>query len=429
MKPEQILLVSQQGWFRFAAGEMREIAPWPELTGAAVVVIDFADSQVGIQSTKGKPEYAAAQIEKVVRAEGAVEGPIQVFVHKQMRHADSCQTLYTAVALDDWQRHQDWAQRQRDHCMVVPLVAMLTTGSGKDEPLRMVRTGQQIHAYGESDNKMHYATAAAIGTDATDYLAPVRTMMAQLRASGWRSAAGVRWGAVRTDDAGTEQTLLARLAELGGLEARLLPHESFRTEGGKAASVLPGLLASMPVRGFVASGLQRLAWLSEGYVMPLAAMVAVVALGLGGLAVYAEQSAVQERQAVRALNDEMEPLRTRVAAATAAGGTGVESADLAFARQLGFAATHDPVRMLTTVRQAAGTGVRIQRVQLAKADQASKARFRIDGVVANGSSVELSRFLGALRAQGWEAESTTPNDGSVGAFAYHLRRVASGGNS
>jgi hypothetical protein len=365
----------------------------------------------------------------VERAEGAVEGPIQVFVHKQMRHADSCQTLYTAVALDDWQRHQDWAQRQRDHCMVVPLVAMLTTGSGKDEPLRMVRTGQQIHAYGESDNKMHYATAAAIGTDATDYLAPVRTMMAQLRASGWRSAAGVRWGAVRTDDAGTEQTLLARLAELGGLEARLLPHESFRTEGGKAASVLPGLLASMPVRGFVASGLQRLAWLSEGYVLPLAAMVAVVALGLGGLAVYAEQSAVQERQAVRALNDEMEPLRTRVAAATAAGGTGVESADLAFARQLGFAATHDPVRMLTTVRQAAGTGVRIQRVQLAKADQASKARFRIDGVVANGSSVELSRFLGALRAQGWEAESTTPNDGSVGAFAYHLRRVASGGNS
>lgn len=429
MKPEQILLVSQQGWFRFAAGEMREIAPWPGLTGATVVVVDFADSQVGIQSTKGKPEYAAAQIEKVVRAEGAVEGAMQVFVHKQVRHTDSCQTLYTAVALDDWQRHQDWAQRQPDHCMVVPLVAVLASGLDKDEPLRLVRTGQQIHAYGESDNKMHYATAAAIGTDATDFLAPVRTVMAQLRASGWKSAGGVRWGAVQTEDVSTEQSLLTKLGELGALEARLMPHESFRAEGGKVASVMPGLLAGMPVRGFVASGLQRLAWLSEGYVLPLAAMVAVVALGLGGFAFYAEQSALQEQQAVRALRGEMEPLRARLAAASAAGGTDVESAELAFARQLGFAATHDPVRMLTTVRQVAGAGVRIQRVQLAKADQASKARFRIDGVVANGSSVELSRFLGALRAQGWEAESTTPNDGSVGAFAYHLRRVASGGNS
>lgn len=428
MKAEQILLVTSQGWSCLAQGELRPVAPWPDLKGSAIVVVDFTDAQVGVQSSKGKAEYAAAQIEKAVREEGAVEGPLKVFVHKQVRHTDSSQSLYTAVALEDWQQFETWSSRQPDHCLVVPVVALLAA-AGVGDKIRMLRIGQNLHAYAESDNRLHFATAAALGSDATDFVAPVRTVLAQLRASGWKASNEVRWGAALADDLTAEQDLLTQLGALGATEGKLLAHESYRAGTGKAASALPGLLDALDARSLTASFLQRMAWLSERYVMPLMALVAVVTLGLGAFSLYAEQLIARERQSIDSLQGEIGQLRARVEKVTAAQAASVEGGDLAFARQLGFAATHDPIRMLTTVRRAAGSTVRVQRVQLAKIDQSNKARFRVDGVVANGSSAELSRFLGELRVQGWQAESTTPADGTAGAFAYFLRPVAPGGKS
>lgn len=424
MNAEQILLVTPQGWSCLAQGELRPVSPWPDLKGSAIVVVDFADSQVGVQSSKGKPEYAAAQIEKAVRAEGAVEGPLKVFVHKQVRHTDSSQSLYTAVALEDWQQFETWASRQPDHCLIVPVVALLA-GSGVGDKIRLLRIGQNLHGYAESDNRLHFATAAALGSDATDFVAPVRTVLAQLRASGWKGSNEVRWGTALADDLAAEQDLAA----LGATDAKLLAHASYRAGTGKAVSAIPGLLEELDARSLTASFLERMAWLSERYVMPLTALVAVVTLGLGGFVLYAEQMIARERQGIDSLQGEMKQLRARVDKVTATQAASVEGGDLAFARQLGFAATHDPIRMLTTVRRAAGSTVRVQRVQLTKVDQSSKARFRVDGVVANGSSAELSRFLGELRAQGWQAESTTPSDGTAGAFAYFLRPLAPGGKS
>ena len=428
MNAEQILLVTPQGWSCLAQGELRPVSPWPDLKGSAIVVVDFADSQVGVQSSKGKPEYAAAQIEKAVRAEGAVEGPLKVFVHKQVRHTDSSQSLYTAVALEDWQQFETWASRQPDHCLIVPVVALLA-GASVGDKIRLLRIGQNLHAYAESDNRLHFATAAALGSDATDFVAPVRTVLAQLRASGWKGSNEVRWGTALADDLAAEQDLVAQLAALGATDAKLLAHASYRAGTGKAVSAIPCLLEELDARSLTASFLERLAWLSERYVMPLMALVAVVTLGLGGFALYAEQMIARERQGIDSLQGEMKQLRARVDKVTATQAASVEGGDLAFARQLGFAATHDPIRMLTTVRRAAGSTVRVQRVQLTKVDQSSKARFRVDGVVANGSSAELSRFLGELRAQGWQAESTAPSDGTAGAFAYFLRPLAPGGKS
>lgn len=428
MNAEQILLVTPQGWSSFAQGELHPVAPWPDLKGSAVVVVDFADAQVGVQSSKGKAEYAAALIEKAVRDEGAVEGPLKVFVHKQVRHTDSSQSLYTAVGLEDWQQFETWAARQTDHCLIVPAVALLAA-SGLDEKIRLLRVGQNLYGYAESDSRLHFASAAALGSDATDFVAPLRTVVAQLRASGFKGSNDVRWGAALADDLASEQDLVAQLSAFGVGDARLMPHEAFRAGAGKSVSAIPGLLAGLDGSLLAASFVERLAWWSERYVLPLTALVAVVTLGLGGFALYAEQMIARERQTTDALQGEMQQLRARVEKVTAAQAGAVNGGDLAFARQLGFAATHDPIRMLTTVRRAAGSTVRVQRVQLAKLDQSSKARFRVDGVVANGSSAELSRFLGELRAQGWQAESTTPSDGTAGAFAYFLRPVAPGGRS
>lgn len=427
MKPEQIVFVSSQGWFHFAHGQVHEIQPWPTLQGPAAVVVDFADAQVGVQFCKGKAAYAAAQIERTVRDEGLIEGAVHVCIHRQIGHADSSQSLYTAVSLPQWQELQSWAARQPDHCMVMPLAGLLAVQRSADEAL-VLRSGSQLHVFGERDGRMHYAAAAALGTDPSDFVIPVRAALGQLKLGGWKgSARSCRWAAARASDLAGEHRLLAHLAEAGVAEARLLPHDVFAAEAPAPAqgsvSGLPALLQDVPARAWAVPALHQLAWFSEKHVLPLAATVAVVAVGLGVFAFFADRMASGAQSSAAALTSEVEDLRQRLGTASDLRAASLDAPELVFARQMGFAVVHDPVRMLATVRKAAGQQIRIQRVQLTKANPPVPARFRVDGVVADGSPEALSRFLAALRADGWQAESTAPGDSASGAFAYHLRAV------
>lgn len=426
MKPDQIILVCAQGWFQLAEGRCRELQPWADVKGSALVVVEFAQSQVGVQSCKGKAEYAAAIIEKAVRAEGAVDGPLQVFVHRQIRHADSSSVLYTAIPLDVWQQFQTWSQQQPDHCLIVPL-AGLFLGKAADEQLQVLRVGSQLHAYSAAGSKMYYAGATAIGSDPADLHAPLRTVVMQLRASGWSGAPkGLRWGAVLSDDLDVERGLMGKLAEAGLNDARLMPHESFRIGEAACATVLPHLLDTMDSKAIQAPWLGRMAWLSESYVVPLAALIAVMTVGLGTFAFFSNHLIAQEQANLQALQGESEQLRQRVSLVDRTNASALDPAEASFVRQLGFAAVHDPIQMLSTVRQAARPGVRVQRVQLIKTDSQAKPRFRVDGVVDGPANQELRRFLAELLAQGWQAESVSPNDGSSGAFAYLLKPAVPG---
>lgn len=426
MKPQQIILIGSQGWFDLVDGQCVERKPWADVNGPALVVVDFPDSQTGVQASPGKPEYAAAQIEKSVRAEGSIEGPLHVIVHRQVTHEKSCLTLYTAISLEQWQEYQSWAKRQSDHCLLVP-VAGLLGAQPADEHVHVLRMGSQLHALYAHGNRLHYASAATLGRDAGSRQAQMRTMLSLLRANGWDGVAkGFRWGCALTDDLDAERQLLGLgdQTQGGTMNARLLPHESFKQAGQALMSALPDMLTGLPSKAMAAPLPARLAWLSEKYVLPLAAMLAVIAIGLGGFALLAERMIRDEQQVLAGMQGESTALRDRVTQANRLQASGMNDETVNFARQLGYAAMFDPVRMLGNVRRAAGPAIRIQRLQLTRTTQRSEPQFRIDGVVSNGSNEELSRFLGELRGQGWKAESATPSDSSIGAFAYILQPIA-----
>jgi hypothetical protein len=429
MKTEQIIFISPQGWFQIANRESREIKPWSDLKGPALVVVDFSESQVGLQACQGRPEYAAAQIEKQVRAGGGVDGPLHVFVHRQNTLADSSLALYTAVSLERWQAFQTWSSRQADHCMVIPVAALLT-GAVTGNELLILRVGSQLHGFSASASRMHYAGVAALGQQARDFQAPLRTLINQLRLSGWKGAAReVRWANVFCDSLDAERALVGELSDGDLIDAKLVPHDALRShQGTGGATALPHLLDTTGAGAIQAPWLPRLAWLSEAYVMPLAAMLAVVAIGLGAFAFFAQNQVVTQLQAAQAVEGEIETLRERVAAVTPSEAAAkMAPASVAFVKELGFSAVHDPVRMLSTVRQAADGNVRVQRLQLIKASSSAKnPYFRVDGVALGGSNDSLRRFLSALRVQGWQAESAPTNDGALGAFAYDLKPVSAG---
>ena len=209
-----------------------------------------------------------------------------------------------------------------------------------------------------------------------------------------------------------------------GLQANVLPHETFKqNSGGQIFSALPAELNAAESKAIEAPLVSKMAWLSEVYMTPLTAMVAAVALGLGGYAFFTQYTAATETQQAEGLKSEVEALRLRATAASQLVAVGPDAASAAFLKQIGFSASHNPVTMLATLRQAAGQQVRIQRLQLVKPDQAANPVFRVDGVVTDGSSATLGRFLADLKAKGWQPEATTPNDNAFGAFAYLLKPV------
>lgn len=428
MNPDQIIFISSLGWFLFKDGSCSPIDAWSGLEGSALVVVDFEQSQSGVQACKGKPEYAAALIEKSVRLEGQVEGPLQVFIHKQIRHTDSTLALFTAVPLETWQQLQSWSQGQRDHCLIVPLVGLLPA-MAKEGNAHVLRSGTQLHAFCEADGKMHYAGATALGTDVADMQAPLRTLIAQLRSStGSAQIAGALWSSTLNNEMATEQELAGLLAGLSSLDVKLVPHATLSGDGtAHKTSAIPHLIAATGSKAVHASGLSKLAWMSESFVLPLAAMIAVIAVGLGGFVVFSNQKAQQQTLAAASMRGEMEGLRQRVAMLDQSQPPSGPDATVELIRQLGHAAIYDPVRMLNTIRNAAGAGLRIQNVQLIKADSNNRARFQVDGLVINGRNDELSRFLSELRLDGWQAQPTTPRDNSVGAFAYQLTPVVTRG--
>lgn len=421
MKSSQVLFVSPQGWMQFNDGRGIALKPYPRLDAPTVVVVDFEQSQSGVQATKGKAVHAAAQIEKSVRTEGQLEGPLQVFVHQQVRHVDSALSFYTAVPLDSWQMLQSWAKGQRDHCLLVPVGGLLV-GATLDRHVHIFRSGMHLRAYSQLGGKLHYAEATGLGESESDMQMLLRALVSQLQSSmGSDAIDGFLWSSAFSADAGSDQALASMLAEVSGKSVKLLPHESLRCEQvGRGFTALPHLISAAGQGAAQAPTLSRLAWLSEAYVLPLSMVVGVSALGLAGFAFMAHKQADTEMLADTAARSEMEVLHQRAVAANQVLSTDASTPATSLVRDLGRAAIYDPVHLLATVRVAAGPSLRIKGLQLVKADNENPARFRIQGVVEDGRNDELSRFLSELGQEGWLFTPTNPADGSLGAFAYDL---------
>ena len=422
---DQIIFVNSQGWTRFADGQATELKPWTGVHGTTVLAVDFADSFVGVQASKGKPEYAAAQIEKSVRSEGGLEGPLQVFVHKQLRHAGSTLTFYTAIPLLLWQQLQDWCNAQPDHCLVIPLAGLLPT-SGLAGRAQIFRSGAKLMGYRASATRIWYAEAAVLGSGAAEQRAPLRALMIQLDLNSTDGAVQLcDWGLIASEDVEAERRVTSTLAEGGVLQADMLPQTEFAGSPDRTlVTALPYLLDRAPAKVVQAPWLSRLAWMSEAYVVPLGAMIVVVALGLGALAYVSQNMAADEQKYADGLQSEIAILRARVAVVERLDNSSVNVETRKLVSELAFAASHNPVQMLAAIRRAAGSDVRIQRLQLVKASSGARPHFRVDGVVTATSNESLGRFLANMRMQGWQAESAAPTDSTSGAFAYILQPIA-----
>ena len=420
MIADKILLVTREGWLSLSAGEFSEIPSLPKLKGPTLVVTDFDEAPVGVLRFEGKPAYAAALVEKYVRAQGLTEGAAHIVLHRVNSVPGGCLALYTAVSLESWQRMQQWAEQQTDHCIVVVLASFLDSGL-KQGQARVLRLGRTLHLVGLGEAGVFHASVSAIGRTEEDLQVAVRALAAQARSDLSKGITGpVQWGCVDGGDLDIESGYAAAFAEASRLPCEMLAHEQLLSvQKTPVASALPGLCATMGVRSAQATLLSRLSWWSESLVAPMAAVTAVVAVGLMVLGVLTQSQAVSEAQINRDQQKQVDALELRIASANKVEVESGLTSVADFARQLGDGAVYDPVTMLQLVRQAAGSDIRIQRVKL-ESQMDKKRSFRVDGVTERSGVAALSSFLAQTSASGWKAEPLDPAEQLPGAFSYRL---------
>lgn len=425
MAMETIIFVSAAGWQRFSAdGQVASLPAWSQLQGPALVVVDFPDAVVGLQNCKGKAHFAAAQIEKTLRDQGAIDGESHVMLHRQLARGDMHQVFYTAIPSTVWQQYRVWADQQKDHCLLVPLAALLPRAARGGDAV-ILRAGKQLLGYAERDGQLLFASAMAFGEQALDFTVPAASLISQLQdhqpkdGQAWR----LRWATVWVESAAFEQQLIDSLELPKGAQVQLLPQRSYAENGVAAgASALPDLLKQLPLRAIAAPAMARLAWLTDRALPLLSAAIVAIAVVFAVGAWWLHSQLAQERQVLAGLQEQAHSLQAQITAARELERPYASNEDnIQLARQIGYAVRYNPMDMLDVLREEAGDTIRIQRVQLTRENASNPARFRVDGVVQQGSSARLSQFLAAMQARGWQARAEVPFDGSIGAFAYYFQ--------
>ena len=418
MSTDNILLVTRDGWRQLRGGVLTDTVAFPVLDAPAIVVTDFDEAPMGsYRFDGGKPAYAAALIEKRARAEGLTDGAAHVVVHRVQALRKGLQTFHTVVPLETWQRMLQWSSQQRDHCIVLPLGALLAAKVGTGHA-RIVRAGRTLHFFGQSKAGLHHLSANALGRSDDDLQAAMRVLGGLTRSEIAKGIAHpVEWASLLSADAAQDARLAEQWTSLADVSAEMLP----ATPVGTGASTLPALVDRAGARAAVNPPVARLAWWSERLVAGVATVTGILALGLAALGFYVQGEARTERASTAESRREVAALEARVTAVNAAeipqGFAPV--ADLA--RKLGDGARYDPVPMLALLRDAAGPGIRIQRLRLDSGVAGSAERgFQVDGLSEGGSVGAIGRLLAGLRTAGWTAVPVNSLDAAPGAFSYRL---------
>ncbi len=421
MSIDNILLVTRDGWRQLSGGAVSDVAPWPVLDAPAIVVTDFEEAPMGsYRFDGGKPAYAAALVEKRARAEGLTDGAAHVVVHRVVSVRGGLQTFHTVVPLEFWQRMLQWSAQQHDHCIVLPLGALLAAGVGPGRA-RMLRAGRTLHFFGESKAGLHYQSTNAMGRGTDDLQAAVRVLSGQSRAGIANGITHpVEWGSLWAAMAGEDAQTALQWTALSDIPAEPLPAAA----AGAGASVLPALVRRAGVRAAVNPPVARMAWWSERLVAGVATLTGVLAVGLAGLGMVVQGEAQATRANAAETRREAAALEARIAAVNKAEAPQDFAPVADMARKLGDGARYDPVAMLALLRDSAAPGTRILRVRFDSGASGSVAPgFQVDGVADSGGVGAIGRLLTSLRAAGWTAQPVNALDAAPGAFSYRLTAV------
>lgn len=425
MSAEHVYRVANSGWLHCHGHQADDVPAWPRLTHSALVVLDLDDVFTDVWRFEGKADYAIALIEKRVRTQGLVDGAAHVVVHRLLKLPGGFQVFFSAISLELWQRCTQWAKEQDDHCLVMMAPGLLChdVSSGN---ARLMLSQRRLLGFVHTEEGMVFGSTQALGSGPSAMASAAQVLTANQSALLTRlGPEAVEWGVLWSAQAADCGTCLAALHSVLGGDPIVIPAQELALGGERVQTVMPKLARQAAGRHALNPFVETVAWRAERWVAPITVVTALVGLVLAIVGVLVGQMAEQQQSAGLNQRAELTALQERIQAVSTVEAPQKLLPVAEFSRTLDDGARHDPVAFMALLKASAGNDIRIQRVRLEAAAGLTRTRaFRVDGVIAQGASASVTRWVSQMTAAGWKLKAVDPTYTVPGAFSYELVAVA-----
>lgn len=427
MSGEVIYRVAHAGWTQCTGQQAADVPAWPRLTHSALVVLDLDDVFSDVWRFEGKSEYATALIEKRVRTQGLVEGAAHIVIHRLIKLPGGFQAFFSAISLEFWQRCSQWAQEQGDHCLVLTAAGLLCHGVDAGHA-RIILSQRRLMGFFQTEEGMSFSSTQALGSGPAAMASAAQVLAGNQSALLARMGPeAVQWCTLWSTQPGDSE--ICRSAMHGVLTGRpqQLPSVDLVQGSERIETALPMLAWQAAGRHALNPLVQRVAWRAERWVAPITVVTALAGVALLTLGVLLGQLADRQREEGQAQRTELAALQDRIQTVVSVEAPQKLLPVADFSRLLDEGSRYDPMAFMAVLKASASKDIQIQRVRLETSQQARSKAFRVDGVVAQGASASVTRWVGQMMAAGWSLRALDPADTGPGAFSYEL--VATAGAS
>lgn len=426
MSAEHVYRVASGGWQHCHDQQVDDIAPWPQLTHSALVVLDMDDVFTDVWRFEGKSDYAPALIEKRVRTQGLVEGVAHIVVHRLVKLPGGFQAFFSAISLDLWQRCSQWAKDQPDHCLVMMAPGLLCHGVDPGNA-RWMLSQRRMMCFFHAEEGMIFGSTHALGYGANAMDSAAQVMASNHGALLTRfGPKAVEWGTLWSTQRADIDVCLAALTGALGRAPMVMASEVLSLAGEPVETVLKSVAREAAGRHALNPLVERVAWRAERWVAPITAVTALAGLVLMIVGVVVGQMATQQHLAGETQRAELAALQGRIQAVASVEAPRKLLPVAEFSRVLDEGAQHDPVAFMALLKASAGRDIRIQRVRLEATTlgQTRSRAFRVDGVVAPNASASMTRWVSQMMSSGWRLKAMDPTYPVPGAFSYEMVAAA-----
>jgi hypothetical protein len=429
-------------WLSFAEDRVQVAFARPTLQGPNIVVSDFDGSVSNVTALEGSPTHAIALIERRLRADGLIDNEAKILIHKTRTVGNGYQALYTAVPLEQWQSMFAWAENQADHCMLVPVTALLWHALKTGQAM-VLHAGRQLTFMAVLRDRIVCASALAFSESPDDLSMSAGALAERVstdlgEGEDEQVPLDVSWCQAleytEPGSASSEQALMEQFSTRLGRSARLCPQSTLTDgEGRRCRSGMPHLASRASAQIAVNGGGSRAAYIAERSLPLVGAASLVLAMVLASLGGRWALSAHEANRQADELHRQSEQIDQQVQALAPKQAVAAE-----YPRLLGFIenagtleAATDVRGALAAVRKAAMGQVSILRLRVEPTADKKSTVLRVDGLVHPQAQVaegaQISLFIERLRSAGFDPTAVDPNTAGssaqspAGFFSYQLR--------
>jgi hypothetical protein len=389
-----------------------------DVEGSTLVFSDFEGAFTRVESVASEKRYSAAIIEKQLRDRGDTDGVSNVLLIAAKTTSHTTNVLYTAVAAERFTNYCNRAVRQKDHCLLIPMLSVLyrygMSVSGESSAV-LLQYGANLYVLLISRGQpVSCISVTASGAEAEDWDRALHYLGDQIKHVNNTlkpPLAEIQWFSWDPNGTTEGQGLSDKLGDILDIPVRQAAECSLTLDKKGFTSSLPSLLRFAHVNDDVSGNRNKILYLSERILPWAAALLLGISCALfaaghywQGTTLQYEQLTAKFQQQVSA--DEVVGISAQVASKQLYSQTDAGKALFSFVQHLHQALFLPSLpKIVADIRAATPAAMRVSRITLVP-DQ-KIPQIIVDGQIDQDLQMannDIGSLISGLRERGYHVQ-------------------------